>query len=199
MKTVQLSRRGNAKGFIIHHHYVVQQAWISLSLSGHFCLTFITSGKSSGLHPVSSHSCSMYVRAGRPAFARPYVGVHRGTPLMSSSLLLSVLHVWFRLTLIVFVMGGRWAVSLVPSRLIQYCSQHSCVIAVLLLLQPFSQRPFSASIEQYRYDRCLEETAFHFYQSGLISLMIDSLSIALHPFVSRVSMSFSVDATMLPR
>ena len=30
----------------------------------------------------------MYVRAGRPAFARPYVGVHWSTSLMSSSLLL---------------------------------------------------------------------------------------------------------------
>ena len=30
----------------------------------------------------------MYVRVGRPAFARPYVGVHRSTSLMSSSLLL---------------------------------------------------------------------------------------------------------------
>ena len=30
----------------------------------------------------------MYVRAGRPAFARPYVGVHRSTSLTSSSLLL---------------------------------------------------------------------------------------------------------------
>ena len=40
------------------------------------------------LHPVSSHSCCMYVRAGRPAFARPYVRVHKSTSLMSSSLLL---------------------------------------------------------------------------------------------------------------
>ena len=30
----------------------------------------------------------MYVRAGRPAFARPYVEVHRSTSLMNSSLLL---------------------------------------------------------------------------------------------------------------
>ena len=30
----------------------------------------------------------MYVRAGRSAFARPYVGVHKSTSLMSSSLLL---------------------------------------------------------------------------------------------------------------
>ena len=41
-----------------------------------------------GLHPVSSHSCCMYVRTSRPALARPYVGVHRSTSLMSSSLLL---------------------------------------------------------------------------------------------------------------
>ena len=71
-----------------HHHHVVPQAWISLTLSRHFSLSFITSGRSSGLHPVSSHSCCMYVRDGRPAFAQPYVGVHRSTSLMSSFLLL---------------------------------------------------------------------------------------------------------------
>ena len=43
---------------------------------------FITSGRSSGLHSVSSHSCWMYVHAGCPAFARPYVGIHRSTSLM---------------------------------------------------------------------------------------------------------------------
>ena len=79
-----------------HHHHVVPLARISLTLSRHFSLSFIPSGRSSGLHPVSSHSCWMYVRAVRPAFARPYVGVHRSTSLMSSSLLLhTVLHVWF--------------------------------------------------------------------------------------------------------
>ena len=62
--------------------------WISLALSRHFSISFIVSGRSSGLHPVSSHSCCMYVLAGCPAFARPYVGVHRSTSLMSSSLLL---------------------------------------------------------------------------------------------------------------
>ena len=60
-----------------HHHHVVSLAWISLTLPRHFSLSFITSGKSSSQHPVSSHSCSMYVRAGRPTFARPYAGVHR--------------------------------------------------------------------------------------------------------------------------
>ena len=63
----------------------------------------------SGLHPVSLHSCWMYVRAGRPAFARPYVGVHRSTSLISSSLLLQQCPACLvRLTWIVFVMGGRW-------------------------------------------------------------------------------------------
>ena len=71
-----------------HHHDVVLVARIFLTLSRHFSLSFIASGRSSGLHPVSSHSCWMYVRAGRPAFARPYVGVHKSTSLMSSSLLL---------------------------------------------------------------------------------------------------------------
>ena len=63
-------------------------AQISLTLSHHFSLSFIASDRSSGLHSVSSHSCWMYVRAGRPAFARPYVGVHKSTSHMRSSLLL---------------------------------------------------------------------------------------------------------------
>ena len=67
-----------------HHHHVVLVARISLTLSRHFSLSFIASGRSSGQHPVSSHSCWMYVRAGRPAFARPCVGVHKSTSLMSS-------------------------------------------------------------------------------------------------------------------
>ena len=53
----------------------------------HSSLSFIASGRSSGLYPVSSQSCCIYVRAGRPAFAQPYVRVHRSTSLMSSSLL----------------------------------------------------------------------------------------------------------------
>ena len=95
-----------------HHHHVVPPAWISLTLSRHFSLSFIAFGRSSGLHPVSSHSCCMYVRAGRPAFAWPYAGVHRSTSLMSSSLLLQQCPVCLvRLTCIVFVMGGRWPYS----------------------------------------------------------------------------------------
>ena len=69
------------------HHHVMLLAEICLALSRHPSLSFIAFGRSSGLHPVSSHSCCMYVRAGRPAFAWPYEGVHRSTSLMSSSLL----------------------------------------------------------------------------------------------------------------
>ena len=54
-----------------HHHHIALVARISLTLSRHSSQSFIALGRSSGQHPVSSHSCWMYVRAGRPAFARP--------------------------------------------------------------------------------------------------------------------------------
>ena len=94
------------------HHHVVPLARISLTLSRHFSLSFIASGRSSGLHPVSSYSCCLYVRAGRPAFAWSYAGVHRSTSLMSSSLLLQQCPACLvRLTCIVFVTGSRWPYS----------------------------------------------------------------------------------------
>ena len=78
--------------YIYHHHHAVPPARISLTLSQLFSLLFIASGRSSGLHPVSSHSCCMYVRAVRPTFAWPYwgsIGVHhsRARPRFSSSVL----------------------------------------------------------------------------------------------------------------
>ena len=100
--------------FVHHHnhHHVVTLARISLTLSCHFSLSFIASGRSSGLHPVSSHSCCIYVRAGRSAFAWPYAGFHRSTSLMSSFLLLPQCPACLiRLTWIVFVMGSRWPYS----------------------------------------------------------------------------------------
>ena len=42
-----------------HHHHVAPLARISLTLSRHFSLSFIAFSRSSGLHPVSSHSCCM--------------------------------------------------------------------------------------------------------------------------------------------
>ena len=125
-----------------HHHQVVPPARISQTLSRHFSLSFIAFGRSSGLHPVSSHNCCMYVRAGRPAFAWPYAGVHRSTSLMSSSLLLQQCPASLvPLTCIVPVMGDKWpymSCGVLTPGFVQYCSQHSYVIAVYLLLQPFS-------------------------------------------------------------
>ena len=95
-----------------HHHHVALVARISLTLSRHSSLSFIALGRSSGQHSVSSHSWWMYVRAGRPAFARPCVGVHKSTSLMSSSLLFQQCPACLvRLTWIVFVIGGRWPYS----------------------------------------------------------------------------------------
>ena len=96
-----------------YHHHVMPPARISLTFSRHFSLSFIAFGRSLGLHPVSSHTCCMYVRAGLPAFAWPYAGVHRSTSLMSSSLLLQQCPACLvRITCIVFVMGGKWSYSL---------------------------------------------------------------------------------------
>ena len=85
-------------------YHVMPLARISLTLSRHFTLSFIASGRSSELHPVSSQSCCMYVRTGHPALAQPYVGVHWSTSLMSSSLLLQQCPACLvRLTWIVYI------------------------------------------------------------------------------------------------
>ena len=105
--------RKRQKGLCIsHYHHIALVARISLTLSRHSSLSFIALGRSSRQHPVSSHSCWMYVRAGRPAFARPCVGIHKSTSLMSSSLLLQQCPACLvRLIWIVFVIGGRWPYS----------------------------------------------------------------------------------------
>ena len=104
-----------------HHHHIVPLARISLTLFRHFSLSFIASDRSSGLHLVSSHSWCMYVRAGRPAFARLYAEFDRSTLLMSSSLLLQKCPACLvRLTWIVFVTGDRWPYSWC---LVGYCCQ----------------------------------------------------------------------------
>ena len=113
-----------------HHHHVVPQARISLTLSRHFSLSFIVSGRSSGLHTVSSHSCCIYVLTGRPALARPYVEVHRSTSLISSSLLLQQCPACLvRLAWIVFVIGGRLPYS--------WCFVGCCARTCLILLATF--------------------------------------------------------------
>ena len=173
-----------------HHHHVVPPARISQTLSRHFSLSFIASGRSSGLHPVSSHSCCMYVPVGRPAFARPYVGVHRSISLMSSSLLLQQCpSCLVRLTLIVFVMGGRWPYSwCFVGCCLQDLFNIACNILVLLPSSFFSIRLVSVQIV-HPYSS-IDTTAAWKKLRFILSMrsdfhMIDSLSIAVHAFVSR--------------
>ena len=95
-----------------HYYHVPPSAQISLTLSRHSSLSSIASGRSLGLHSVSTQSCFMYFRADRPAFVRPREKVHRSITLMSLSLLLQQTPACLvRLILIVFVMGGRWPCS----------------------------------------------------------------------------------------
>ena len=162
-------------------------ARISLTLSRHFSLSFISSGRSSGLHPVSSHSCWMYVWAGRPAFTQLYVGVHRSTSLMSSSLLLPQCPACLvSLTWIVFVMGDRWPYSWC---LVGCCRQDLFNIARSILVwlpssffssrlvsvqvvHPYSSIDMTAAWKKLRFFLSVRSD-FH---------MIDSLSILLTIF-----------------
>ena len=124
------------------HHLVVPSARISLTLSRQPSLSFIASSRSSGLHPVFSQSCCMYVRAGHPAFVRLCEGVHRSTSLMSSSLLLQQRPVCLVcLTWIVFVMGGRWPYSCC----FMGCSSWSCSVLLSVFLCSYRQA-FSPTI-----------------------------------------------------
>ena len=119
-------------------------ARISLTLSRHFSRSFITFGRSSGLHPVSSHSYFMYVRAGRPAFAWPYAGVHRSTSLMSSSLLLQQCPACLVcLTFIVFMMGGRWPYS--------WCLVGCCHIYIYLWMLTWCNSKFRSWVKLFLF------------------------------------------------
>ena len=179
-------------------------ARISLTLSRHFSLSFIASGWSSGLHPISSHSCCMHVRAGRPSLARSYVGVHWSLSLMSSSLLLQPCPACLvRVTCIVFVMGGRWPYSWC---FVGCCLQDLFNIArnnLELLPSSFFSSRFVSVHVVHPYSS-IDTTAAWKKLLFILSVrsdfhMTDSLLIAVHTFVIRVSMSFSVDETLLPR
>ena len=78
-----------------HHHHVMPPARISLTLSRHSSLSFITSGRSSGLHPYSHRAAvCMFELAVLLLFGhmRGSIGVHHiwARPGFSNS----VLHVW---------------------------------------------------------------------------------------------------------
>ena len=92
--------------------YIVLPSRISLTLSCHLSLLSIAPRRSSRLYPVLAQSYCRELLAGRPAFARPCEGVHRSISPMSSFLLLQQCPACLvRLTLIAFVMGGRWLYS----------------------------------------------------------------------------------------
>ena len=179
-------------------------ARISLILSRHSSLSFIASGSFSGLHPVSSQSCCMYVRAGHLAFARPCEGFHRRTLLMSSSRFLQQCpSCLVRLTLIVFVMGGRWSYSW---GFVGCCLLDMFTIdrSILVLLPSSFFSIFLVSVHIVHPYSSIDTPAAWKNLSFILSVRSDfhmtaSLSIAVHAFISRVSMSFSIDETMLPR
>ena len=179
-------------------------ARISLTLSRHFSQSFIASDRSFGLHSVSSQSCCMYVLAGHPALACPYVGVHRSTSLMSSPLLLQQCSACLaHLTWRVFAMGGRWPYSWC---FVGCCRQDLFNIArnILVLLPSSSFSSCFVSVQVVHPYSSIDTTAAWKKLRFILSVksdfhMIDSLSIAVHIFVSRVSMSFSIDETLLPR
>ena len=120
-------------------------AQISLTLSRHPSISSISSGKSSGLHPVSAQSCCIYVRAGRHVFVRLREEVHRSKSFISSSLLLQQCPACLVRLILNFFYSFRdgWKVGVelllcrvLSSGLVQYCSQYSYVVAVKLFLNP---------------------------------------------------------------
>ena len=123
---------------------------------------------------------------------------------MGSSLLLQqCLAYLILLTLIVFVMGGRWPYS---CSFVGCCLQDlfniACSILVLLpssffsiclvnvhVVHPYSSIDTTAAWKKLRFILSVRSD-FH---------MTNGLSIAVHVFISHVSMSVSVDETLLPR
>ena len=96
--------------------------YCSMSLTGHSHIIDGPVGWGCRIHQLHicrgvrhSSECPAYDTKesdGRPALARPYVGVHRSTSLMSLSLLLQQCHACLvRLTWVAFLMGGRWPYS----------------------------------------------------------------------------------------
>ena len=137
----------------------------------------------------------MYVRAGRPGFARPCEGVHRNTSLMSSSLLLQqCLAYVVRLTLIVFVMGGTWPYSswlwsvgsricsiLLAAFLYSCCQAFSPPVSLVTMLCIHT----AVSTWSLLGRNCVS------FFGQFWPPMTDSLLIAVHAFACRVSMSVS--------
>ena len=118
---------------IYHHHHVTLSIRIFLTLSRHTSLSSIAFGRSSGLHPVSTQGCCMYVRARCPAFAQEYI-IYELVPTSPAVSCMSGSSNSFR---------DWWPysccfVGCCLQDLLLLCLQHSCLIAIKLFLYPFS-------------------------------------------------------------
>ena len=146
----------------------------------------------------------MWVLGGCPAFARPCEGIHGSMSLMGSSILLQQCPACLiRLTLIVFVMGGKWLYScclfvgcclqdlfnIARSMLVQLPSSFFSIHLVRVhVVHPYISIDTTAAWKKLRFILSVRSD-FH---------MTDSLSIPVHAFASLVLMSFSVDETLIP-
>ncbi len=83
---------------------------------------------------------------------------------------------------------------MLPPGLVQYYSQHFCVVAVIRLVSVHVVYPYSNidTIAAWKKLRFILSVRSDFY-------ITDSLLFPIHAFVSRVSMSVSVDETLFPR
>ena len=72
--------------YIYIYHHVTPSARISLTLSRHPSLSSIASGWSSGLHPVSTLSCCIYVVAESPTNGLNHSPLYRKTQQYEVSL-----------------------------------------------------------------------------------------------------------------
>ena len=170
-------------------------ARISLTLSRNASLSSFASGRSSGITPVSAKSCCCRFEQVvlHLLFAQPCEGVHKSTSLMSLSLLLQLCPAF-----------SWWVVSghitslcgVLPPGLVQYFSQHSCVVTAIFfsiclvsvhVMHPYSSINTTAAWKKLRFILSVRSD-FH---------MTDSQPKAVHAFASHVLMSVSVDETLL--
>ena len=186
---------------IYHHHRLTQSGRIFLALSRQPSILSIPVGWSLGLY---RHWAA--VRRFKDffffAFVRPCEGVHRSTSHMSSSLLLQQCPASLvRLTLIIFVLGGKWPYNCC---FVRCCLKNLFNIARYILVwltsSFFSIRLIGVHIV-HPYSNI--DTTAAWKKSRLILSVRSvfhktvSLSIAVQAFASHVLMS--VDETLFPR
>ena len=187
--------------YTCHHHRVVPLTWISLTLSRHSSLSFITFGQSFRLHPVSVQDKSL---AGRPTLARPCEGVQKRTLLVSSSLLLPQCPACLvRLIWMILNIRRKWPYN---CYFVGCCFQDFFITTRSILVQlPSSLFLIRVVSVHVVHPRCSMDTTAVWKKLRLILSdrsdihMTDSLSIAVHTFARRVLMSVSVDETLLLR